>query len=131
MNEGLRHFLRYQLPAILWAVIIFVASSVPGTKLPGFFHLVNDKIIHASIFFLLGLLVYRALEPKVKPSSFDWRRLVIAISAVILYGISDEFHQGFVPGRTVDVVDALADSAGGVLSALIIWFHERRKPSAA
>jgi len=131
MRPGATHFIRFQLPAILWASIIFFGSSIPGTRLPSFAHLINDKVIHASIFFLLGLLVYRALEPKVKAPAFDWRRLIIAISAVILYGISDEFHQGFVPGRTVDYSDALADSLGGVFSALLIWLHERRKPSAA
>jgi VanZ family protein len=119
------------MPAILWAAVIFVVSSIPGNKLPKFAHLINDKVIHVSIFFLLGILVYRALEPKVRPEGFDWRRLAIAISAVILYGLSDEFHQGFVPGRTVDVLDALADSLGGVLSAVIIWSNYRRKLSAA
>ena len=131
MKPGVRHFIRFQMPAILWASVIFFGSSIPGTKLPSFAHLINDKVIHASIFFLLGLLVYRALEPKVKPAAFDWRRLLIAISAVIIYGISDEFHQGFVPGRTVDYSDALADSLGGVFSALLIWLYERRRHTAA
>jgi VanZ family protein len=131
MSEEARHFIRFQMPAILWAAVIFVASSIPASKLPRFVHLINDKVIHFSIFFLLGILVYRALEPKVTPAGFDWRRLVIAISAVILYGISDEFHQVFVPGRTVDAFDALADSLGGVSSALFIWLNYRRKPSAA
>ena len=131
MNPGVRHFFRYQMPAIVWASVIFFGSSIPGTKLPSFAHFINDKVIHASIFFLLGILVYRALEPKVKHQGLDWRRLFIAISAVVLYGISDEFHQGFVPGRSVDYRDALADSLGGVLSALLIWLYERRKSAAA
>ena len=124
------HFLRFQMPAILWASLIFFVSSIPGTKLPDIALKLNDKVIHASIFFLLGILVYRALEPKVKVPGFDWRRLVIAISAVILYGISDEFHQSFVPGRKVDYSDVIADSLGGVLSALLIWLYYRRKPTA-
>jgi VanZ family protein len=119
------------MPAILWASIIFIVSSIPGTKLPSFALELNDKVIHCSIFFLLGVLVYRALEPKIKPHSFDWRRLIISISAVILYGISDEIHQGFVPGRSVDYRDALADSLGGAFSALIIWLYYRSKRSKA
>lgn len=69
--------------------------------------------------------MYRAMEPHVKAEKFNWKRLVISISAVIVYGISDEFHQGFVPGRTVDVMDAIADSIGGILSASVIFLLSR------
>ena len=124
MSPNVRHFIRFQLPAIVWAFVIFLLSSIPATRLPRFAHLFNDKFVHASIFFVLGLFIYLALEPKIRPASFDWRRLIIATSAVILYGVSDEFHQGFVPGRTVDVFDAAADSLGGFLSALVILARE-------
>jgi VanZ family protein len=35
--------------------------------------------------------------------------------AVVAFGISDEWHQSFVPGRSADVLDVLADAAGGAL----------------
>ncbi len=123
----MRHFIRFQLPAIAWAFVIFLLSSIPASRLPKFAHLFNDKVVHASIFFVLGLLIYLALEPKVRTASFDWQRLIIATSAVILYGVSDEFHQGFVPGRTVDVLDAAADALGGILSAFVILAREEWK----
>ena len=49
------------------------------------------------------------------------------------YGISDEFHQSFVPGRTPDVLDWLADTSGALLAALLLaWlsrgFHKSRQP---
>ena len=121
MNEQVKHFFRYQFPAIAWAVIIYLISSVPGSKIPKFAHLINDKIIHASIFFIFGLLVYRSLEPRVKPETFNWTRLFISIGAVIIYGLSDEFHQGFVPGRTEDILDATADSVGGICSGIVVY----------
>lgn len=125
MNEQVKHFFRYKFPAIVWAVAIYLISSIPGSKLPKFAHHINDKIIHGSIFFIFGLLVYRALEPRVKPESFNWKRLTISIGAVILYGLSDEFHQGFVPGRTEDVLDATADSVGGICSGMVIYFQDK------
>lgn len=127
MGDRLKHFLRYQFPALLWAVIIFIASSIPASKLPKFTNYVDDKVIHISIFLVFGLLVYRALEPHLKTDRFNWGRLLLSISAVIVYGISDEIHQGFVPGRTVDVLDATADSIGGILSATLIYLLFRLK----
>ncbi len=127
MNGRLSHFFRYRFPAILWAIVIFIASSIPGAKLPKIAHLINDKIIHISIFFILGVLVYRALEPPVREDKFDWRRLFISIVAVVLYGVTDEFHQYFVPGRSVDILDASADTAGGILAALAIYLNFRWK----
>jgi VanZ family protein len=126
------HFLKYQFPAILWAAVIFGLSSIPGTKLPEFTHLVSDKILHAGVYFVFGLLVYLALEPRVKADTFDWKRLLFSIVVVVLYGLSDEFHQGFVPGRTEDILDAAADTAGGLLAAaFIVVLAWRRRPGSA
>ena len=130
MNGLLKYFARYQLPAIIWALVNFAASSIPASRLPHFTAMVNDKIIHASIFFILGLLVYRALEPRHQVNKFNWSRLVIAVAAVIIYGVTDEFHQAFVPGRNVDVLDALADAMGGLLAATIIYLQSNRKSQA-
>jgi VanZ family protein len=46
-----------------------------------------------------------------------------------LYGISDEIHQYFVPGRMMDWTDAVADSCGITLGSW--FFHYRRKSTAA
>lgn len=123
MNDLLKHFVRYQFPAMLWAIIIFIASSIPAAKLPNFTQTLNDKLIHGTIFFIFGLLVYRALEPRQIAEKIEWSRLLIATSAVIVYGVIDEIHQGFVPGRTVDLLDALADAVGGLLAALVIYLR--------
>ncbi len=125
MRPGVLHFLRYRVPALLWACIIFAASSIPSTKFPQLFHRINDKVIHAAIFCVLGLLVYRALEPRVKATTLAWGRLVVAVLIVSLYGLSDEFHQRYVPGRSVDVLDFTADTVGGILAAAVIYSKYR------
>jgi VanZ family protein len=121
------HFIRFQLPAVTWALLIFIASSIPESKLPKVTRMVDDKIVHATIYFVLGLLVYRALEPRNPTHTFSWKRLLISIAVVIVYGITDEYHQGFVPGRTEDVLDATADTVGGLLSAAMMFLIEHRK----
>ncbi len=51
-----------------------------------------------------------------------WTRVVIAIVLATLYGVSDEFHQLFVPGRSADRYDVLADCIGATMGAAIGWF---------
>jgi VanZ family protein len=131
MSNHLRHFMRYQFPAIAWALIIFIASSIPATLIPPYKIFHYDKLIHVSLFLIFGVLVYRALEPYLKKDSFSWGRLFFSISVVILYGVLDEFHQGFVPGRSVDVWDATADTIGGLLAALIVYIRHIRKQFSA
>ena len=130
MFNAASHFLRFRLPAILWALFIFIASSIPEKSLPRFVRHISDKVIHGAVFFIFGLLVYRALEPREKAEKPDWKRLLVSVAAVIAYGISDEVHQAFVPGRTVDIFDASADAVGGILAALVIYLAARRKNAA-
>ena len=126
-NSGVLHFFKYQFPALFWALVIFIASSIPATKLPNLEILHYDKFIHASIFFIFGLFVYRALEPRNKEIVFNWRRALIVILCVVLYGASDEFHQGFTFGRQKDIRDLTADAIGGICSVLLMYVISKRK----
>lgn len=97
--------------------VIFVGSSIQTPEIPGGF---SDKTAHGSEYAVLGLLLARALAgPRwLSPS------LPCALGAVILaalYGISDEYHQLFVPGRQYDVHDMLADAIGASMSAGGLW----------
>ncbi len=48
----------------------------------------------------------------------------------LIYAISDEFHQSFIPGRNADPWDVLADFAGIVVGLMVIFaLQRRRKPS--
>ncbi len=121
MTIDVRHFFKYQFPAIAWAIVIYTLSSIPGTRLPKWTFLHFDKVIHGGFFFILGLFVYRFLEPKIHSPLFNWKRALVSFVIVVGYGILDEFHQSFVPGRTMDVLDATADSIGGILSAVAMF----------
>ena len=127
MNARLSHFIRYQLPAVVWAGIIFYVSSLPSSVLPKIKVAAVDKVVHVGIFFVFGLLLYRGLHPMQRSTGFEWRRALIALMAVALYGIVDELHQGFVPGRTVDVWDVCADAVGGILAIVFLKYVARRR----
>ncbi len=109
-------------PVVLQMAIIFGASSVsnPGA-LPGG---ISDKAGHFAGYLILSLLLVRALAAG-RASGIGWRVLFLAVAATTLYGVSDELHQHFVPGRTPDVLDVAADSLGasaGALLALLVRY---------
>lgn len=98
--------MRRWAPALFWAGLLFLASSIPGSSLPspGILHL--DKVAHAAAYALLAYLVARAR------GTTDGRSLAIGAMLAALYGVSDEIHQRFTPGRDADALDAVANAVG-------------------
>lgn len=101
-------------PAVLVMAVLFAASSASDTTaVPP---VLSDTILHLGGYALLGITVFRALAD----ARFDRLtpgRAAGAVLCCILYGLSDEFHQSFVPGRTPDAMDLVADAAGAALGA--------------
>ncbi len=117
-------FIRYQLPALLWFIVIYFLSSLPGSVFPVVQIPHADKLVHICIFFILCALVDVALIHQRTFPRLASLHLFIALAVVILYGLSDEFHQSFVSGRTADLFDATADVVGG---CIYILFYSIRK----
>jgi len=116
-------FTHYWLPVLFYCAAIFIQSSLPTIEqLPQWPHL--DKILHVAAYALLGFLFFRALSGD-RPSFNRNFSLILSIIFTGLYGLSDEIHQSFVPGRSAEVADALADLAGGFLGAGHGWLWYR------
>ncbi len=103
---------------VLWAPVAlllafeFWLSSLPPWRLPLFgpWFEGKDKVEHVLYFLFTGLLAVRAAR-----FGEGWGRAktgVFLLLAAILWGCSDEIHQSFVPGRSVEIGDVLADVAG-------------------
>ena len=101
---------RLWLPVVAWGAVIFAFSSVPdlGTGLGGW-DLVLRKIAHAAEFAILGALLFRATG-----------RAGLALVLGVLYAVSDEVHQSFVPGRLGSPVDVAIDAVG-VAVGVLLW----------
>ncbi|MBL8013699.1 MAG: VanZ family protein [Candidatus Omnitrophica bacterium] len=106
--------------------MIFGVSAVPGKQVPHSLS-VFDKFIHMSIYTGLAVLFARAVAAN---SIRFWPSLIWAISLafVAFYGITDEFHQSFVDGRSSDLQDWIADLIGGSAGAAIylLWLQIKR-----
>lgn len=74
-------------------------------------HLVR-KYAHFFTYLVLGILVMNALS---RSGFIGFKILALSISICVLYAISDEVHQLFVPGRGAQVKDVLIDSAGATV----------------
>ena len=109
-------------PPAAWAALVFTVSSfpvrVPGGGVPGL-----DKLAHLGVYLVLGLLLARALPHG------PW----IAVALGWAYGASDEVHQMFVPGRSPDVADWVADAVGVTLGVFLFqrWAARRAGRIAA
>jgi len=110
---NLRSFIRYQLPVFVWMALIFFLSSQTFTHMPAMIP-GTDKVVHMTIYAVLCGLLHRAfrMQPNVRLASLS---LYLAIGVTLLYGITDEVHQYFVPGRSSDIMDVLADLSGGFI----------------
>ncbi len=131
---------RYWWPALLWAGVIALFSSewfssghtwgyfmrfasylFPGLPLEEleFLHAVFRKLAHFSVYFVLSLLVFRA----VRRGRSGWQRRwsLAALLASVLYAGVDELHQLFAATRTGALSDVGIDALGALAAQLLLW----------
>ncbi len=133
--------------AILWMGFIFFMSAQTGSDLDhgtGLFSAIKasledfvarttglqtdivSTLAHVSEYLVLGFLLANALCLRTSAG----KAFLIAVLTGSLYGVTDEIHQIFVPGRLCDPADWLADTLGCALGALCLTVLKRRQPKA-
>lgn len=114
--------------AVAWAGVIFWLSSQPGSQLPG---RIPPEVGHFGAYFVLAALLHAALLADGRQG----RAILFAIAIASVYGISDEFHQSFVPMRTPDVADWVMDTFGAACGAAVAYAlntaRARKAPSSS
>jgi len=96
--------------SVAWMALLWVLSAQPGTSLES---PLPDKILHFAAYAVLGALLYTG-------SGGGRRGWVIAVAVSSAYGLLDECHQSFVPGRDVALGDLLSDVAGSAVAPLVL-----------
>ena len=107
---------------LLWAPVVLLiafetylsgrSSLLPLLRLPH-----GDKLVHATYFFLTGLMAVRAAR-----FGESWNRgrtASLLVLTAILWGCLDEIHQSHVPGRDVAIADVVADTVGVAIAAIL------------
>jgi len=115
------------LPAVLMMLVIFWFSAQPGSELPTFDW--ADRIIkkgaHMIGYGLLAISCWRAFDFKEEKGWIAW---LIAV----LYAVTDEYHQSFVPGRNPSIWDVIIfDNLGAmILLGLIGLYRKVKRPGS-
>jgi VanZ family protein len=104
-------------PVAVYMAAIFFVSAQPDAGPPSG---VSDVSAHAVAYLLLGILVVRALVGGL-PARVSWADALAAVVICTLYGVTDEFHQSFVPQRMAEVRDIYADAVGASVGAALCW----------
>ena len=109
-------------PVVGMVGLIFLVSS--NSSPPRMPEGLSHGLIHGLSYCVLAMFILRAL------ASGDCKRVTLvrmgcALALSILYGLTDEFHQMFVPGRVADVYDLLADTVGAIIGLFVVWTWSR------
>lgn len=112
----------YWIISLFYMGLIFILSSFPPPmELPSFSF--ADKLAHLLAYGVLASLIYFAL----KKSQASVHPIFIPFLIAFLYGVSDELHQYFVPGRDADLFDAVANGVGAFVFPLGIHAVEQER----
>jgi len=107
---------------IFWMGAIFYFSSIPGRNIPAIFPF-QDVVLHIFVYAILGAFFAAALK-NTFPGVTLLKSIIFVVIFGFLYGLSDEWHQGFVPGRTVSGLDVFSDVLGSLAGG---WLYQWRK----
>jgi VanZ family protein len=109
---------------VAWMGLIFFLSAQPRlpSLLPPGLPQIQDVIGHFTVYAVLVVLLWWALRGAGIRHPFLW-----ALGVTVLYSLTDEFHQSFVPNRHPDVFDLATDFAGAVTALFMVrWLRARR-----
>ena len=108
------------VPLIIYWIILFTATSLPAANLPSV--AISDKIKHFGAFFGLSVLLSLTLIYQNKILFFKKYFLAAALVISSIYGLLDEIHQRFVPGRNSEFLDWVADSLGAAVGVFVVFY---------
>ena len=112
-------FIKYNLPSILWAAFILVASLLPTQDLPEI--RVSDKLIHGSIYSILFLLTYFGWKYQCQFLILKTKTTTLLLICIPLFGFIIEIVQGTcTTTRHFDWWDALANTVGTLIGLVLL-----------
>ena len=119
------------VPAAVWASLIFALSHRSKLPEPPISFEGLDKVVHAVFFAILTGLMLWADKPSLSQANTikTWRPWLWATLAMF-YGVVDEWHQSFVPGRSPDVFDVIADAVGALVATAVVVMRLPRTSKA-
>lgn len=108
-----------KIPTLFCSMGIFYFSSLPQAPFVMTTFQWQDKIFHFFAYFFYGATLALAVHDHVRKNAKKNILWILIIGC--LYALSDEFHQSFVPGRTSEIGDIIADCLGICMAVMVYW----------
>ena len=105
---------------IIGPILRFFWPTVSGETIHDV-QVVVRKTGHVTGYAILAMLIWRARNRGVFTNGWTWRVARFTELIALLYAISDEVHQSFVPTREASAVDVLIDCAGAAAGIFVVW----------
>jgi len=112
-----------------WATAILVVSVMPAEDLPALHIWEPDKVMHAAVYGLLTWLVWLMLQHRHR-NRRPLKNVMYAVALCIAYGFCIEWIQKMLPTRLFDLYDALANTIGCALAAVLVLVFSGRDQRA-
>lgn len=118
----------YHIALLLYCILIFILSSIPGETFPKVDFEFSDKIVHLIVYGILFILFFYSLKNQSKYVKLQKYPFEYSLIFAALYEITDELHQYFVPNRSCELADWIADLTGIILMYVIMKvIYSKRK----
>jgi VanZ family protein len=111
---------RRWLPPLLWAGVMLLVTSMPGSAIPRPL-IPYDKVVHFTAYGIFAVLLSRDIAQV----AGLWRAVLFALVIAAAFAAADEWHQRFIPGRQTDLADWRADFIGAAGGALLFALYHR------
>jgi len=122
--------------AIVWGLFLFALTSWPSppsvpivSAIPNF-----DKLVHFTLYGVEAFLIYSAVRWPGRPG-FSFARMIAIVGLMAVWGVADETHQFWIPGRSMEAGDVAGDvigaTAGAAVASAVSGRRSRRRASAA
>ncbi len=114
---------------LVWMAVIFSFSMLPGKETAGpppIWYFIERKGAHVFEYALLTILSFRFFELSFRRESV-LAVLGLSMAFALMYGMTDELHQFFVPLRGARFSDVLIDGLGVLLASVVIIFVRKTK----
>ncbi len=108
------------VPLIVYWLLLLIGTSLPTDDLPSV--AISDKFKHFGAFFGLSILLALTLHYQNKFLLLKKYFLAAALIITSFYGLLDEIHQSFIPGRYNEFLDWVADSLGAIAGILLVFY---------
>ncbi len=116
--------IRFHIFTLVWGVIITLVILIPGNSMPSlvFFDVMGfDKIVHFFSFTLLTFMMIIGLAKQYSDGCYYFNIYYLTVLSLLGYGIILEYIQGYVPGRSFELGDILANTLGVFFGRLLFY----------